>query len=92
MKDFEMTNTSEVLNEPTVAYESGRLNALKRELSVAIDSTEDEALLSKCLSLMTKNRNHTAAMSNIERSLNDLREGRVVEVKSVKELMDSLNS
>jgi hypothetical protein len=85
-------NSTDILKEPTAAYEGGRLRALKRELSVAIDGTEDEELLTKCLSLMTKNSNRTAAMSSIERSLNDLKEGRIVEVKSVKELMDSLNS
>ena len=55
MNDFEMTDSSEVLNELT-------------------------------------DNNRIAPMSSIERSLNDLGEGRVMEVKSVKELMDSLNS
>ena len=81
-----------MLNEPAVAYEGGRLNDLKRELSVAIDHTDDEELLTRCLSMMKKSRNRNPAMSSIEQSLNDLKEGRVVEVKSVKELMDSLNS
>ncbi len=92
MKDYKMSKDPGMLNEPAVAYGGSRLNNLKRELSVAIDSSDDEELLAKCLSMIKQTRERDPEMSSIEQSLNDLREGRVVEVQSVKELMDSLNS